>query len=224
MIARSNAPKLGLFFFFWVCLTWSGCSAIIPQSNYIWSENYALDTNGGHCSNPEMNDGNLQTFGKLGLYAGGQMDSAIIRNKGAGASRWENKDAETAHWRKTPGMLKFTQVQVQPQAKVQFRQKQLIDKIVIHAANLYGFEVYWQDDTQSWQLLTSMRQSRKTQKSPIVLRIRAVTNAILIQAKYQKPVHTRKLMEVAPQFEIGLDEARIAEIEVYGKQIKEQSE
>ena len=28
-------------------------------------------------------------------------------------------------------------------------------------------------------------------------------------------------MEVAPQFEIGLDEAQIAEIEVYGKQIKD---
>ena len=89
---------------------------------------------------------------------------------------------------KIPGTLKFTQVKVQPQAKVQFRQKQSIDKIVIHATNLYGFEVYWQDDTQSWQLLTAMRKNRKKQKSPIILRIQAVTNAILIQAKYQKPV------------------------------------
>ena len=127
------------------------------------------------------------------------------------------------HWRKTPGTLKFTQVKVQPQAKVQFRQKQSIDKIVIHGTNLYGFEVYWQDDTQSWQLLTSMRQSRNPLKSPIVLRVHAVTSAILLQAKFQRPSHVRKLMEVAPQFEIELDEARIAEIEVYGKQMKGQS-
>lgn len=222
MMTRFNAPKLELFFFLWACLIWSGCSTIIPQSNYIWSENYALDTNGGHCSSAEMNDGNLKTFGKLGLHAVGQMDSAITRNKGAGAIQWKNKDAEMAHWRKTPGTLKFTQVKVQPQAKVQFRQKQSIDKIVIHATNLYGLEVYWQDNTQSWQLLTSMRQSRKALKSPIVLREHAVTDAILIQAKFQRPSHVRKLMEVAPQFEIELDEARIAEIEVYGKQLKEQ--
>ena len=224
MTTRFSTPRLGLLFFFWAGLMWSGCSAIIPQSNYIWSENYALDSNGGHCSSPEMNDGNLNTFGRLGLHAAGQIDSEIIQNKGAGAVHWQNKDAETAHWRKTPGTLKFTQVKVQPQAKVQFRQKQSIDKIVIRATNLYGFEVYWQDDAQSWQPLTSMRQSRKTLKSPIVLRVHAVTNAILLQAKYQKPLHVRKIMEVAPQFEIGLDEARIAEIEVYGKQMKEQLE
>ena len=223
MITRFSATKLGLLFLLWVCLIWSGCSAIIPQSNYIWSENYALDTNGGHCSNPAMNDGNLKTFGKLGLHAVGQMDSAITRNKGAGAERLQNKGAGMAHWRKTPGMLKFTQVKVQPQAKVQFRQKQSIDKIVIHATNLYGFEIYWQDDTESWQLLTSMRQSRKSLKSPILLRIHAVTDAILLQAKFQRPSHVRKLMEVTPQFEIELDEARIAEIEVYGKRLKEVS-
>ena len=44
------------------------------------------------------------------------------------------------------------------------------------------------------------------------------------QAKFQKPSHVCKLMEAGPQFEIELDEARIAEIEVYGKQMKEQSE
>ena len=224
MTTHFNASKLRLFFFLWVCLIWSGCSVIIPQSNYIWSENYALDTNGGYCSSPEMNDGNLKTFGKLGLHAVGRMDSAITRNKGAGAVHGKNKDAGMAHWRKTPGTMKFTQVKVQPQAKILFRQKQSIDKIVIHATNLYGFEVYWQDEAQSWQPLTSMRQSRKALKSPIVLRIHAVTDAILLQAKFQRPSHVRKLIETAPQFEIELDEARIVEIEVYGKQMKEQSE
>ena len=223
MITRFSAPKLRLLVLLWGCLIWSGCSAIIPQSNYIWSENYALDTNGGSCSSPEMNDGNLKTFGKLGLHAVGQMDSAILQNSN-GAQFSLNKRAGSAHWRKTPGTMKFTQVKVQPQAKVQFRQKQSIDKIVIHATNLYGLEIYWQDNTESWQLLTSMRQSRKTLKSPIILRVHAVTDAILIQAKFQRPAHVRKLMEVAPQFEIELDEARIAEIEVYGKQMKEQSE
>ena len=43
MTARFNAPKLGLLFFLWGCLMWSGRSAIIPQSNYIWSGNYAPD-------------------------------------------------------------------------------------------------------------------------------------------------------------------------------------
>ena len=223
MTIRFKASKLKLFLFFWGCLIWSGCSAIIPQSNYIWSENYALDTNGGHCSSPEMNDGNPKTFGKLGLHAVGQMDSAILQNS-KGAQFSLSKKAGSAHWRKTPGTMKVTQVKVQPQAKVQFRQKQSIDKIVIHATNLYGFEIYWQDDTESWQLLTSMRQSRKTLKSPIVIRVHTVTDAILLQAKFQRPTHVRKLMEVTPQFEIELDEARIAEIEVYGKQMKEQSE
>ena len=223
MTTRFNAPKLALFFFFWACLIWSGCSAIIPQSNYIWSENYALGTNGGACSSPEMNDGNPKTFGKLGLHAVGQMDSAILQNS-KGAQFSLSKKAGSAHWRKTPGTMKVTQVKVQPQAKIQFRQKQSIDRIVIHATNLYGFEIYWQDDTESWRLLTSMRQSRKSLKSPIVLRIHAVTDAILLQAKFQRPSQVRKLMEVTPQFEIELDEARIAEIEVYGKQMKEQSE
>ena len=222
MTTRFSAPKLGLLLLLCGGLIWSGCSAIIPQSNYIWSENYALDTNGGLCSSPEMNDGNLKTFGKLGLHAIGQMKSAINRNDGSGAVHWKNKEAESAHWRKTPGILKFTQVKVQPQAKIQFRQKQSIDKIVIHGTNLNGFEIYWQDDEKSWQLLTSMRQSRKPMKSPVVLHEHAATNAILIQAKFQKPFHARKLVELTPQFEIEFEEARIAEIEVYGKQLKEQ--
>ena len=50
------------------------------------------------------------------------------------------------------------------------------------------------------------------------------TNTILIQAKFQKPFPARKLMELAPQFEIEFEEARIVEIEIYGKQLKEQSE
>ena len=224
MTIRFSVPKPRWLVLFWGCLIWSGCSAIIPQSNYIWSENYALDTNGGYCSSPEMNDGNLKTFGKLGLHVGGQMDSAITRNKAAGAVESKNKAAEAAHLRKTPGMLKFTRIKVQPQAKILFLQKRSIDKIVIHATNLHGLEVYWQDNTESWQLLTSMRQSRKALKSPIILREHTVTNAILIQAKFQRPSHVRKLMELTPQFEIGLEEARIAEIEVYGKQMKEQSE
>ncbi len=87
------------------------------------------------------------------------MAAAIIRNKGAGTVYKKNKDTAAAHWRKTPGMLKFTPVKIQPQAKVQFRQKQSIDKI------------------------------------------HTVTKAILLQAKYQKPFHTRKLMGISPQFE-----------------------
>ena len=224
MTTHFSGPKLTLLLLLYACLIWSGCSVILPQSNYIWSENYALDINGGLCSNPKMNDGNLKTFGRLGLHAVGQMDSAITRNKGAGAVQWKNKDAGSVHWRKTPGMLKFTQVKVQPQAKIQFRQKQSIDKIVIHGTNLNGFEIYWQDDEKSWQPLISMRQSRKPLKSPVVLREHTLTNAILIQAKFQKPFHARKLVELTPQFEIEFEEARIAEIEVYGKQPKEQPE
>ena len=218
-----SAPKLRLLLLLCGCLIWSGCSAIIPQSNYIWSENYALDTNGGHCSSPEMNDGNLKTFGKLGLHAVGRADSAILQNSN-GVQFSLSKKAESAHWRKTPGTIEFTQVKVQPQAKIQFRRKQSIDKIVIHATNLNGFEIYWQDDTESWKLLISMRQSRKPLKSPVVLREHTVTDAILIQAKFQKPFHARKLVELTPQFEIEFEEARIAEIEVYGKQLKEQPE
>ena len=221
MTTRFGTPKLRLLLLLCGCLIWGGCSVIIPQSNYIWSENYALDTNGALCSSPEMNDGNLKTFGKLGLHAIGQMDSAITRNNGAGAIHWKDKGAESAHWRKTPGILKFTQVKVQPQAKIQFRQKQSIDKIVIHGTNLNGCEIYWQDDEKSWQPLIFMRQSRKPLKSPVVLREHAVTNAILIQVKFQKPFHARKLVELTPQFEIEFEEARVAEIEVYGKQLKE---
>ena len=60
MITRVSTPRLGLLFFFSACLIWSGCSALIPQSHYIWSKNYALDINGGDCSSPEMNDGKPQ--------------------------------------------------------------------------------------------------------------------------------------------------------------------
>ena len=218
-----GAPKLRLLLLLCGGLIWSGCSAIIPQSNYIWSENYALDTNGGHCSSPEMNDGNLKTFGKLGLHAVGRADSAILQNSN-GVQFSLSKKAESAHWRKTPGTIEFTQVKVQPQAQIQFRQKQSIDKIVIHGTNLNGFEIYWQDDEKSWQPLISMRQSRKPLKSPVVLREHTVTDAILIQAKFQKPFHARKLVELTPQFEIEFEEAQIAEIEVYGKQLKEQPE
>ena len=223
MTTRFSAPKLRLLLLLCGCLIWSGCSAIIPQSNYIWSENYALDTNGGLCSSPEMNDGNLKTFGKLGLHAVGRTDSAILQNSN-GAQFSLNRKAGSAHWRKTPGMMEFTQVKVQPQAKIQFRQKQSIDKIVIHGTNLNGFEIYWHDDEKSWQPLISMRQSRKPLKSPVVLREHAVTNAILIQAKFQKPFHARKLVELTPQFEIEFEEARIEEIEVYGKRLKKQLE
>ena len=69
-----------------------------------------------------------------------------------------------------------------------------------------------------------MRQSRKALKSPIILREHTITNAILIQAKFQKPFHARKLIELTPQFEIQFEGARIADIEVYGKQMKQQSE
>ena len=84
-IIHHSTPKLGLLLLLCGGLIWNGCSAVIPQSNYIWSENYALDTNGGYCSSPEMNDGNLKTFGKLGLHAIGQRDSTITRKNGDGA-------------------------------------------------------------------------------------------------------------------------------------------
>ena len=72
-----------------------------------------------------MNDGNLKTFGKLGLHAVGQMDSAILQNSN-GKQFSLSKKAGSAHWRKIPGTMDFTQVKVQPQAKIQFRQKQSI--------------------------------------------------------------------------------------------------
>ena len=53
MTTHFSAQKLTLLLLFCGCLIWSGCSAVIPQSNYIWSENYALDTNGGYCSSPK---------------------------------------------------------------------------------------------------------------------------------------------------------------------------
>lgn len=176
----------------WVCLTWVGCSTIIPRSNYTWSENYALNVNGGQCSIPEMNDGDLKTSGRIGLQAiGKRTDTA------GGAGVYD------------------TELKIRSKVSVKFRRKQSIDKIVIHATNLDHFDVYWQDDEKSWQLLKSVRNNRK---SPVVIEEHAVTDAILVKAKPQKPLKPmgRVLRDSKEPFKLQM-EAQIAEIEVYGK-------
>ena len=180
---------------------------ISPRSNYTWSENYALDKNGARCSIPEMNDGDLQTFGRLGLKAARTVDSAIIRNRPAGVG----------HSREIPATLSCTKVEVFPQAVVYFRQKHSIDKIAIYATNLFNFEVYWRNDEGEWQRLISFRQNKRTPKNPIVLHEHARTDAILIQANSQKPIPPSKLIQATRQSVLQVEEAQIAEVEVYGK-------
>ena len=200
------------FFCLLVCLTWSGCRAIIPQSNYTWGESYALDKNGGRCSIPEMNDGDLKTFGRLGIQAVGTLISAHN----------EKKLTAPGSMRGSARELSFTQVKVHPQVTVQFRQKQSIDKIVIHATNLNNFDIYWQDDQQAWHPLTSVRQNKKNPKNPIVVYAHAVTSTILINAKPQKPIPPSKTIIGTRQYVHQVQEAQIAEIEVYGKMVKGQ--
>lgn len=176
----------------WACLSWFGCSVIIPRSDYTWSENYALDENGGRCSIPEMNDGDLKTSGRIGLRPVGTLtDTAGV------ASVYD------------------TELKIHSKVSVKFRQKQSIDKIVIHAINLDYFDLYWQDDNDDWRLLKSVRNNRK---NPVIIHAHAVTDAILIKAKPQKPLKPVKTILRDPKkpFEIQM-EAQIAEIEVYGK-------
>ena len=191
-------------FCLWVCLIWSGCGIILPQSDYIWSENYALDKNGGRCSIPEVNDGNLQTFGRLGVKAEGTLNRAMSRGE---------ETQFPAELRRFGRSYSFTQAKVYPQFDVQFPEKLSIDKIVVHATNLYTLDVYWRDDASKWQLLASVPQNPR---SPVLIREHAVTDAILIDAKPRKPIPSRQSMWRSLEFALEA-EAQIAEIEVYGK-------
>lgn len=191
-------------FCLWVCLIWSGCGIILPQSDYIWSENYALDKNGGRCSIPEVNDGNLQTFGRLGVKAEGTLNRAMSRGE---------ETQFPAELRRFGRSYSFTQAKVYPQFDVQFPEKLSIDKIVVHATNLYTLDVYWRDDASKWQLLASVSENPR---SPVLIREHAVTDAILIDAKPRKPIPSRQSMWRSLEFALEA-EAQIAEIEVYGK-------
>lgn len=198
-------------FCLWACLIiWSGCGIVMPQSNYTWSENYALEKNGGRSSIPEVNDGNLQTSGRFGVKAVGTLNRTMSRNK---------ETQFPAELRRFGRSYSFTQAKVYSQVDIQFREKLSIDKIVIHATNLYTLDVYWRDDADEWRLLTSVRQNPKT---PVVVREHAVTDAILIQAKPRKPIPSRQSMWKSLEFALEV-EAKIAEIEVYGKKPKEAS-
>lgn len=187
----------------WVCSTWVGCSVIIPQSSYTWSENYALDKNGGRCSSPQMNDGNKHTFGRTGIYAIGTRTDTVGP---VGVSDPIG-----------PAGVYDTELKVYPKVTVKFRQNLAIDKIVIHATNLDYFAVYWQDGEGNWQPLTS---GRNNEKNPVIIIAHAVTDAIRIRAKTQKTVESMKTYLREPNLvELQL-EVKIAEIEVYGKKVK----
>jgi len=139
-----------------------------------------------------MNDGNRNTFGRIGVCAVGTRTDTV-----------------------GPAGVYDMELKVQSKVTVKFRQKLSIDKIVIHATNLDHFDVYWQDDEEDWQPLKSIRRN---EKNPIIIRAHAVTDAILIRAKPQKPIKPMitVLREPAKLFELQLEE-KIAEIEVYGK-------
>jgi len=187
-----------------MCLLWSGCGIILPQSDYIWSENYALDKNGGRSSIPEVNDGNLDTFGRLGVKAVGTLNRARSRDT-ATQSPMESRRFGRSY--------SFAEAKVFPQVDIQFREKSSIDKIVIHATNVNTLDVYWRDDESKWQLLAGFRQNPK---SPVVIREHAVTDAILIDVRPRKPVPSRQSMWRSLEFALEA-EAHITEVEVYGK-------
>ncbi len=200
-------------FCLWMCLIWSGCGIIMPQSNFIWSENYALDKNGGRCSIPEVNDGNLQTSGRLGVKAVG------ILNPPKGRKNQPQPPPQSRRFGSRGRNYSFTQGKIHSQVDVEFRQKLSINKIVIHATNLYKLEVYWRDDEAEWLLLSSVGQNPK---SPVVVIAHAVTDAILIKVKPMVPIRSRQRLQHSPEFAIEV-QAQIAEIEVYGKMPKNAS-
>ena len=150
-----------------LCLICSGCGIIIPQSGYIWSENYALDKNGGRSSIPEVNDGNLETFGRLGVKAVGTLNSAMSR---------DTKTQSPVELRRFGRSYSFEQAKVFPQVDIQFREKLSIDKIIIHATNVNTLDVYWRDDKSNWQPLAAFRQNPK---GPVVIREHAVTYLLM---------------------------------------------
>ncbi|MDE0184943.1 MAG: hypothetical protein OXP71_05740 [Candidatus Poribacteria bacterium] len=94
-----------------------------------------------------------------------------------------------------------------------------IDKIIIHATNVYTLDVYWRDDESKWQPLATIR---KNPKNPVVIREHAVTDAILIDVRPRKPVPSRQSMYRSLEFALEA-EAHIAEIEIYGKMPKKAS-
>lgn len=191
-------------FCLWMCLLWSGCGIILPQSDYIWSENYALDKNGGRSSIAEVNDGNLETFGRLGVKAVGTLNRARSR---------DTATQSPLELRRFGRSYSFAEAEVFPQVNIQFREKLPIDKIIIHATNVNTLDVYWRDDESKWQLLAGFRQNPK---SPVVIREHAVTDAILIDVRPRKPVASRQSMWRSLEFALEA-EAHIAEVEVYGK-------
>ncbi len=198
------------FFCMLMCVLLSGCGIILPQSDYIWSENYALDKNGGRSSIPEVNDGNLETFGRLGVKAVGTLNRARSRDT-ATQSPLELRTFGRSY--------SFAEAEVFPQVNIQFREKLPIDKIIIHGTNVYTLDVYWRDDESKWQQLAGLRQNPK---NPIVIREHAVTDAILIDVRPRKPVPSRQSMYRSLEFALEA-EAHIAEIEIYGKMPKKAS-
>ena len=200
-------------FCLWVCLLWSGCGIIIPESIYIWSENYALDKNGGRCSIPEVIDGDLQTPVSLGVQAVGILNPPMNRKE------QRQPPAQLRRFDSRGRNYSFTQAKVYPQVDIQFREKLSIDKIVIHATNLYTLDVYWRDDAAEWRMLASVRQNPK---NPVVVHAHAVTNAILLDVKPQVPIRSSQLLRHSAEFALEV-KSQIAEIEVYGKMPKKAS-
>ena len=186
-----------------LCLICSGCGIILPQSDYTWSENYALDKNGGRSSIPEVNDGNLETFGRLGVNAAGTLNRARSRDT-ATQSPLELRTFGRSY--------SFAEAEVFPQVNIQFREKLPIDKIIIHGTNVYTLDVYWRDDESEWQQLAGFRQNPK---NPVVIREHAVTDAILIDVRPRKPVPSRQSMWRSLEFALEA-EAHIKRLKFTG--------
>ena len=176
----------------WLLLTLAGCSMLMPETSHFWSENYALDKNGGQCTIPEMNDGDKETSGRLGVHAVGKRVDAV-----GSAGVYD------------------TELKIQPEVVVRFQQRRPIDRIVIYAKNLDHFDVYWRDEQKQWHPLKSVRDNRKTR---IVINAHAVTDAIRIHAQPQQSIRPMRTVMRSPSqpFELLL-EAEISEIEVYAR-------
>lgn len=181
----------------------TGCSVLFPSSNVSWSENYALVKNGGECSVREMADGNLETFGEIGIHA--------VTTPPATRSRWigfRRKNGLEVH----EGELKTTH-----QVSVRFLQQRTVDRIVIHAEDLGPYEVFYRDMQSEWHQLAS---GRHRGDKPIQIDTHIVTPLLLIEST---PTVMPKKSAERDGSEIRLRQinlsstGKIAEIEVYGK-------
>lgn len=180
-------------------IIFAGCASFfIPQKK--WSENFALDKNGGRCNHREMNDGSLETSAKIGL------------------------ELFPVEYQRSSlkGINKVLTVAEATDAILTLPQPTQIDRMVIYTPNLYTFEVYSSiyDGEHNWNLFAKVENSREQK---VVIDRSVLADTFLIKVREvavgnpnnQRYGHQQgKRVYGAPGIKLW---ATIQEIELYAK-------